>query len=108
MSITAGTPVRDERDEQRYPAKGTWAQFRGRTGTVVGINLDRDRPHLTEYAVCFGKVWRGATRLDWEAKQVAWFKRYEITAPLASKSHADSVSGTTEGSSTGARKLVAV
>jgi len=42
--------VRIERDETGHPCKGTWPQFRGRTGTVVEINHDRKRPHLTEWA----------------------------------------------------------
>ncbi len=45
-----------ERDEKIYPSKGTWPQFRGRTGTVVQINKDPKRPHLTEYGVALGFV----------------------------------------------------
>ena len=49
MSIDIGDRVVIERDETRYRSKGTWPQFRGRTGTVVQINLG-------EYGVAFGKV----------------------------------------------------
>jgi len=30
-----GDRVRVERDEKEYPARGTWADYRGKTGTVV-------------------------------------------------------------------------
>jgi hypothetical protein len=73
-----GTRVRIERDETRYPSKGTWPQFRGKTGTVVEVNHDRVRPHLTEYGVVFGKP-----RLDGRGGQrevITWFKSHEIRA----------------------------
>jgi len=54
--VNVGDQVRVERAETRYPSKGTWPRFRGRTGTVVEINRDRKRPHLIEYGVVFGKV----------------------------------------------------
>jgi len=34
-----GDRVRIERDETRYPPRGTWPRFRGRRGTVVATNL---------------------------------------------------------------------
>jgi ribosomal protein L21E len=46
--VNLGDRVRIERDEIRYPSKGTWPQFRGRTGTVVEVNAD-------EYGVVFAK-----------------------------------------------------
>jgi hypothetical protein len=86
-----GDRVRIHRDETRYPSKGTWPQFRGRVGTIVEINGDRERPHLTEYAVVFGKVspaGGSAKRTNrWDANGVAWFQAYEICAP-ASVRHA--------------------
>ena len=82
--MNVGDRVRIERDETRYPSKGTWPQFRGRTGTIVEINEDRERPHLTEYAVVFGKVSPAsgsAKRTNrWDANAVAWFKGEEICA----------------------------
>ena len=54
-AVAVGTRVRIEREETRHPSRGTWPQFRGRTGTVVQVNGDRKLPHLTEYAVTFGK-----------------------------------------------------
>jgi hypothetical protein len=73
-----GDRVRIERDETRYPSKGTWPQFRGRVGTIVEINLD-------EYGVVFGKV---TPRTDGRGKFshgdiVTWFKRHEIAREAA-------------------------
>jgi len=81
-----GDRVRVERDETRYPCRGTWPQFRGRTGTVVEVNADRQRPHLTEYGVSFTKRDRA-----W-----AWFKVYELTVigTTAPVCHADGQEGT--------------
>jgi ribosomal protein L21E len=36
--LNVGDRVKIQRDETRYPSKGTWPQFRGKTGTVVEIN----------------------------------------------------------------------
>ena len=62
VRFKVGDPVRIERDEKLYPSEGTWPQFHGRTGTVDEVNRDRERPHLTEYGVTFGKV-RNPTRM---------------------------------------------
>jgi hypothetical protein len=77
-----GDRVRIERDETLYPSKGTWPQFRGRVGTMIEINLDKKRPHLTEYGVVFGNV---IPRTDGRGtfvrsgdEPVTWFKAYEI------------------------------
>jgi hypothetical protein len=51
-----GDRVRVQRDETRYRSKGTWPQFRGRVGTVVEINWDKRRPHLTEHGGMFGAI----------------------------------------------------
>jgi hypothetical protein len=87
---TVGDRVRIERDETRYPSKGTWPQFRGRVGTVVEVNADRKCPHLTEYGVVFGKVsarsdGRGAFN---HQDIVTWFKDYEMVR-VAPERHAD-------------------
>ncbi|OBG28384.1 hypothetical protein [Mycobacterium sp. 852002-51057_SCH5723018] len=100
LALDIGQTVRIERDETRYPSKGSWPEFRGRTGTVVEINLDRKRPNLTEYGVAFGKVTaaspqaRRATR--WDHAAVAWFKVYEICA-LATQRHAERSPKTPDG-----------
>lgn len=69
-----GTKVRIERDERRYPSKGTWPQFRGKTGTVVEINLG-------EIGVTFGKAYPrpDRPRVYRSAGPVTWFQPYEIT-----------------------------
>ncbi|MGV0811744.1 hypothetical protein ABQF34_07245 [Mycolicibacterium boenickei] len=83
-----GARVRIERDETRYPSRGTWPQFRGKTGTVVEVNHDRKRPHLTEYGVIFGKVWPRPDRpgvLRWSGDDtITWFKAYELR-PVAQR-----------------------
>ena len=72
---TVGDRVRIERDESRYPSKGTWPQFRGKTGTIVEINLG-------EYGVIFSAVkprtdGRGA--YNWSGT-ITWFQLHEVTA----------------------------
>jgi hypothetical protein len=57
-SPRVGDRVVIERDETRFPPKGTWPQFRGRKGTVVEVNRDRKHPHLTEYGLSFGPTRR--------------------------------------------------
>lgn len=77
-----GDRVRVERDEVRYPSRGTWPQFQGKTGTVVEVNRDRKSPSLTEYGVVFGKVSaRGDGRGRFNhGSAVTWFKTYEVAA----------------------------
>ena len=73
--MNVGDRVRIERDEACHPSKGTWPQFRGKTGTVVEVNLG-------EYGVVFGKVWPRADRpgvLRWGGDDViTWFQPHEI------------------------------
>lgn len=66
MALTLGAKVRIERDETKHPSRGTWPWYRGKTGTVVGIN--RAGTGATEYGVGFGKA-------KWAD---AWFKGYEL------------------------------
>lgn len=75
--MNVGDRARIERDETRYPSRGTWPWFRGKTGTVVEINRDRKRPHLTEYGVVFG-AGRALYRHG-----VTWFKPYELSTLAA-------------------------
>lgn len=69
-----GDRVRIERDETKYPSKGTWPQFRGRVGTLVEINLG-------EYGVVFSKTWsyKGRPGKLRHNDIVTWFQPYEIT-----------------------------
>jgi hypothetical protein len=96
-----GDRVRIERDETRYPSKGTWPQFRGQVGTVVEINRDRRHSHLTEWGVVFSKTWFRAGRpgqLE-HSDIVTWFKQYEIRR-VAPESHAGARLGHPESGST--------
>jgi hypothetical protein len=91
--------VRIQRDEARYPSKGTWPRFHGRTGSIVEINVDRKRPHLTKYGVSFNAVrvrTDGRGEVDWRATDVAWFKVYEIVRAAAER-HAERLSVSPEG-----------
>jgi hypothetical protein len=100
--VTAASPpadvgdrVRIERDETRYPSKGTWPRFRGRIGTVVEINVDRKRAHLTEYGVVFGAVRHlpdGSIRPANGRDVATFFKRHEMRV-LAPQRHANGSSG---------------
>jgi hypothetical protein len=86
-----GDAVKITRDETRYPSKGTWPQYRDRTGTVVEVNHDR-RPHLTEYGVVFGKTRTRANGSIRGSDVVTWFKVHELrvlTPAPAPESHAD-------------------
>ncbi|AJD82457.1 hypothetical protein SHEEN_39 [Mycobacterium phage Sheen] len=56
-----GDKVRIERDEARYPIRGTWRRFRGKRGHFVTRNGD-------EYGVSFSK----------DDIVDAWFKRHEL------------------------------
>ncbi len=85
-AVRGGDRVRIERDETRYPPRGTWPSFRGRTGTVVEINRDRTRADLTEFGVALGKVaprQDGRGRYHYDTASVVWFKRHEIVPEAA-------------------------
>jgi hypothetical protein len=72
--VNVGDRVRIERDETRYPPKGTWPQFRDKTGTIVEINLG-------EYGVSFGKVWPRPDRpgvYRWSDASLTWFQPHEL------------------------------
>lgn len=72
-----GTVVRIERDEVRFPSRGTWPEFAGRTGTVVEINDG-------EIGVVFGKVRRPRPNGSIAMAEAVWFQPTEIRA-LASQ-----------------------
>jgi hypothetical protein len=81
--MNIGDRVRIERDETRYPSKGTWPQFRGKTGTVVEINTDTKHPHLTEYGIVFGSTRRRPNGSLHGNGVTTWFKAYELAALAA-------------------------
>jgi hypothetical protein len=95
--LTVGVRVRVERDETRYPSKGTWPEFRGRTGTVVEINVDQKRPRRTEYGVVFGKVQHrtdGRGAFSWSGNErITWFGAHEITSREVPQRHAGASRG---------------
>lgn len=59
-----GSKVTVERDEKKYPIRGTWREYRGRKGVVVTGLIGGD-----EYGVSFTKD----TNTD------AYFKKHELT-----------------------------
>lgn len=71
--IAVGTRVRIERDEEKYPSKGTWPRFRGKLGTVVEI-------HLGEYGVAIGKSLPASGKRGGSMKgeAVTWFQPHEL------------------------------
>jgi hypothetical protein len=101
--MNVGDRVKIGRDETRFPSRGTWPRFRGKTGTVVEINYDHQRPHLTEYGVQFGKVRKPHSRtgsIVSGSEVTTWFKSDEIRG-LAPQRPTDSGESTSEGSRTG-------
>ncbi|AIK67768.1 hypothetical protein PBI_EQUEMIOH13_53 [Mycobacterium phage Equemioh13] len=64
--MNKGDKVTVERDETKYPAKGTWKQFRGKTGVITAVIRGVGD---TEYGVSFSK----------DMHSDAYFKRYELT-----------------------------
>ena len=71
--------VRIERDETKYPPRGTWPEYRGRIGTVVEINPDTKRPDRTEYAIVFKSVIQDGKRIHWGNEASTWFLGHELT-----------------------------
>ncbi len=65
-TFTVGDRVTVKRDETRHPAKGTWKQFGGLTGTVEKVNADTQHPHLTEYGMTL------------KGHGLTWFKPWEL------------------------------
>ena len=71
--MNVGDRVRIERDESKYPPRGTWGQFRGKTGTIVEINLG-------EYGVVFGKVREPRPNGSIAMADAVWFQPHEVRA----------------------------
>ena len=88
-----GDRIRIERDETIHPSKGTWPQFRGRTGIVVEINLG-------EYGVVFSKASPREDRpgVYRSSGPVTWFRDYEMVR-VASAARAGVVRGSSPVSS---------
>ena len=63
--------MRVERDETIYPSKGTWPKFRGKTGTIVEVNLG-------EYGVVFTKVRKPRSNGSIAMAEAVWFQPHEV------------------------------
>lgn len=63
-----GTQVIVQRDEKKYPSRGTWPRFRGKRGTVTGTSHGE-----IGVVFCADYAFTTAKRAD------AWFQRYELT-----------------------------
>lgn len=98
--MNVGDRVRIERDETRYPCRGTWPRYRGRIGTVVEVNRDSKRPHLTEFGVVFGKVRSPRSNGSLAMAGAAWFRAHELVA-LAAERHAETFTAPAGVDSTG-------
>lgn len=66
-TFRVGDRVTVQRDENLFPARGTWATFRGMTAPVETVNTDTKRPHLTEYG------------LTLKGHGLVWFKPWELS-----------------------------
>ena len=69
-----GDRVVIQRDETKYDSKGTWPRWRGKTGTIVEVNRDRKRPHLTEWGVSFRSTRQRPNGSIHGDDVVTWFK----------------------------------
>jgi len=70
-----GNKVRLERDETKYPVRGSWARNRGKTATVVEINRAGKGP--TEYAVAFGRLTPDEDG-RYHTTDKTWFRAWEL------------------------------
>jgi hypothetical protein len=76
MKPTVGKWVKIERDEEIYPSKGSWPNYKGKVGRVVSIFIDeinpnypREEPYI-EYGVRFTAG---------HNESLHWFVDYELT-----------------------------
>lgn len=63
-----GTKVIVQRDEKKYPSRGTWPRFRGKKGTVSGTSHGEIGVQF-----CNDNAFEPKNGAD------AWFQRYELT-----------------------------
>jgi hypothetical protein len=71
-----GQVVRVERDETRYPSRGTWPRYRGRVGTVIRINTADRKIGVTFEAVDPARVADPAQRRG--IVNLSWFGPHEL------------------------------
>jgi hypothetical protein len=80
-SSTIGQRVRVERDETLHPPRGTWPKYRGRTGTVVAINMRAREIGVLLGAVRAGMLMRrpdGRGYTGYAGDEVTWFEPHEL------------------------------
>lgn len=81
-TLIPGDRVRVERDETLYPPRGTWKNYRGKTGTVVEINktrLETTGEWHTEVGVVFGATRRDPRTGTPRGGAATWFMPWELT-----------------------------
>jgi hypothetical protein len=80
-----GDQVRVQRDETTHPPHGTWRRWRDRTGTVLTINRDRERPTNTEYGVVFGATRErpGRDGSVTSSDSPVWFLGHELAVAIS-------------------------
>ena len=88
-TFEVGDHVRIERDEVKYPSKGTWPRHRGLTGYVCVINTGGGPKVDGEWTDEFGVVltttrpaWRKEEgrehELAYDSDAIKWFRDYEM------------------------------
>lgn len=91
--VRPGDRVRIERDETRFPAKGTWREYRGKIGTVVEVNRSCPTTSEPEIGVAFGAT----------PRTEAWFLPHAVKriSTTRAESDADASNGHPAGVTTG-------
>lgn len=67
--MNVGDRVKIERDEKKFPVKGTWKHYRNKYGTLLEINKNGKGP------------WEYGVAVDGDPI-TAWFKKHEIRGVL--------------------------
>jgi len=70
-SLSVGTRVIVGRDEERYPARGSWTRYRGRRGVIVSLNRNAG-----EFGVSFSE--RNTIGPNTSIPVDAWFLPHEL------------------------------
>jgi hypothetical protein len=77
-AFAVGDRVRVERDESRYPARGTWGRYRGKVGTVVSLNRRDDEIGVILGAPRAVRPDRGRPTSAASDESTIWFRPYEL------------------------------
>lgn len=70
--LTIGQKVEVQRDERRYPSRGTWPAYRGKIGTVVIAD------NLGEVGIVFGATRRRPDGSLHGDDSPSWFAAHEL------------------------------